>query len=69
MKPLLKWIGGKQKLLDSISPHFPKKINNYHELFVGGGSVLLKLFAVTSTKIVAKTEIPTNTIGNIIHNS
>ena len=43
MKPLLKWIGGKQKLLDSISPHFPKKINNYHELFVGGGSVLLKL--------------------------
>jgi len=43
MKPLLKWIGGKQKLLDFIFPHIPKKMNNYHELFLGGGSVLLKL--------------------------
>ncbi len=41
MKPLLKWIGGKQKLLDLIIPNMPKNMNNYHELFVGGGSVLL----------------------------
>jgi len=41
MKPLLKWVGGKQKLLDLIIPNMPKKMNNYHELFVGGGSVLL----------------------------
>jgi DNA adenine methylase len=43
MKPLLKWIGGKQKLLHFIFDHIPKKINNYHELFLGGGSVLLEL--------------------------
>ncbi len=49
MKPLLKWIGGKQKLLDFIFPQLPKNINNYHELFVGGGSVLLKILEAKKT--------------------
>ena len=40
-KPLLKWVGGKSRLLDMLIKHFPKEINNYHEIFVGGGSVLL----------------------------
>ena len=30
-EPLLKWIGGKRKLLDNILPKFPKKIRHYHE--------------------------------------
>ena len=43
MKPILKWVGGKTQILDQILDTFPKIINNYHELFLGGGSVLLGL--------------------------
>jgi len=42
-KTLIKWVGGKQRILDKIINHFPSEINNYHELFLGGGSVLLGL--------------------------
>jgi DNA adenine methylase len=45
-KPLLKWVGGKTKVLDALMPHFPREISgSYRELFVGGGSVLLALLA------------------------
>lgn len=47
-KPLLKYVGGKTQILDKLIPEFPTEINNYHEIFVGGGSVLL---AVISSKI------------------
>jgi len=43
VKPLLKWVGGKSKLLDTLMVHFPTTIHNYHEPFVGGGSVLLEV--------------------------
>ena len=43
LKSPLKWIGGKSKLFDLISQHYPCEINNYHELFVGGGSALIGL--------------------------
>ncbi len=44
-KPFLKWVGGKHKLLNNILPKIPKKINNYHEIFLGGGSVLLGILS------------------------
>lgn len=35
--PVLKWVGGKRQLLDSIVPLMPKKISSYCEPFFGGG--------------------------------
>lgn len=42
-KPILKWVGGKTQILDSLFEYFPFTINNYHEMFLGGGSVLFEL--------------------------
>ena len=47
-KPIIKWVGGKTQLLDTILKKFPKKINNYHETFIGGASVLFGLLHLKS---------------------
>ena len=41
VKPILKWLGGKTQIIDIILNKTPIEINNYHEMFVGGGSILL----------------------------
>ena len=45
-KPFLKWVGGKTQILDAVLRRFPQTMNNYHELFLGGGSVLLALLSL-----------------------
>ena len=45
IKPILKLVGGKTQILDKLFANFPKEINNYHEPFLGGGSVLLALLS------------------------
>lgn len=39
----VKWFGSKQRYLDKLIPHFPSKFNQYHEPFLGSGSVYFYL--------------------------
>jgi DNA adenine methylase len=55
MKPFLKWVGGKTQILDKVLASFPRKISNYYEPFLGGGSVLLGV--LSSPDIVIHGEI------------
>jgi DNA adenine methylase len=41
IKPFIRWVGGKSRLLPRIIPHIPDRINNYYEPFLGGGAVFL----------------------------
>lgn len=58
LKPILKWAGGKSQIINHVIKKFPKEINNYYELFVGGGSVLLNfLNEVEEKKIIVHNKI------------
>lgn len=46
MKPFLKWVGGKTQIMEHIVKEVPSEFNDYHEIFVGGGSVLLTILSL-----------------------
>jgi DNA adenine methylase len=45
MKPFIKWVGGKTQILEDVLGSFPTKMSTYHDIFVGGGSVLLAVLS------------------------
>lgn len=58
LKPILKWVGGKSQILEKLISFFPIEMDNYHEVFLGGGSVLLAfLYLVKNGQITVKKHI------------
>jgi DNA adenine methylase len=51
-KPIIKWVGGKTQIIDKLIVEFPIEINNYREVFVGGGSVLLTLLSYVKSGLI-----------------
>jgi DNA adenine methylase len=68
-KPFLKWVGGKTQIIHEIIERFPITMNNYHEPFLGGGSVLLALLSnkvkghITITGKIYASDLNSNLIG------
>lgn len=64
-KPLLKWVGGKTQHIHQIMNGFPDTMENYHEIFLGGGSVLLALLSLQKMgKIIIKGNVYAYDLNN-----
>ena len=68
-KPIIKWVGGKTQIIDKVMDLFPNAIYNYHELFLGGGSVLLALLQqIKNKKIIVNGSINAYDINKTLIN-
>jgi DNA adenine methylase len=68
-KPFLKWVGGKTQIINEVISKIQIEINNYHELFLGGGSVLLAVLSLQKNgKIIIKNKICVYDINPVLIN-
>jgi DNA adenine methylase len=68
-KPFLKWVGGKTQIINDIISKIPHQMNNYHEPFLGGGSVLLAVLSLQKqNKIIITNKIYAYDINNVLIN-
>jgi len=59
-------LAGKTQIIDKVLSYFPNEINNYHELFLGGGSILLALLYNTfNYNLLKKLENKINEFNNL----
>jgi len=42
-RPFLKWVGGKRQLIPSLVRRLPRRLDVYHEPFIGGGALFFHL--------------------------
>ncbi len=61
-KPILKWVGGKTQILDQVLELIPDEMRNYHEPFVGGGSVLLGVLSQKKAEKMYASDLNANLI-------
>lgn len=58
VKPFLKWVGGKTQIIDTLINYYPIEMQNYHDVFLGGGSTLMALLSyVRDGKIIVNNNI------------
>jgi len=68
-KPFLKWVGGKTQIINHVIERIPTPINNYHELFLGGGSVLLAVLSLQKqNKLTIKDKIYASDLNGMLIN-
>nr|QBK85273.1 MAG: adenine-specific DNA methyltransferase [Iridovirus LCIVAC01] len=68
IKPFIKWVGGKQKIVNNLVEKFPENIDTYYEPFLGGGSVLLYLLILKQRGLINIREFKVNDINPILIN-
>ena len=69
-KPFLKWAGGKTQIIYNLMEKFPKVIENYHEPFLGGGSVLLATLSKQKANLITiKNKVYAYDLNNALINT
>lgn len=66
MKPFIKWVGGKGKILDDIFKYFPTDLEYYYEPFLGGGSILIHLISMLESGMVKCNNIVVNDLNTTL---
>lgn len=63
VKSNLRWPGGKSKMCDILDHFMPNEINNYLEVFLGGGSVMMHIIQNYHPKRIIANDINNNLIN------